>query len=222
MIRPLTISPGFSTLALWVCSLVLVIPLVASGQSSWPADNYTTATLDELIDFVRIPNDALDIDDIRKNTAWAEAAFKRRGFTTRVLETSNTPLLLAELDSNAPETLLFYMHLDGQSVDPSMWNQDDPYEAVIKKQLDGQWVDAGAEQDSGPNPEWRVFGRSVSDDKGPIVMFLAAMDMLKDQGMDPTFNLKVVLDGEEERGSRQLPAAVQGVQGSACRRPHDH
>ena len=40
-------------------------------------------------------------------------------------------------------------------------------------------------------------------------MFLAAMDMLKDQGMVPAFNLKVVLDGEEERGSRQLPAAVQ-------------
>ena len=29
-------------------------------------------------------------------------------------------------------TVLFYMHLDGQSVDSSAWNQPSPYEPVYK------------------------------------------------------------------------------------------
>jgi acetylornithine deacetylase/succinyl-diaminopimelate desuccinylase-like protein len=53
-----------------------------------------------------------------------------------------------------------------------------------------------------------VFARASSDDKGPIMMFLAAFDGLKQMGVDPAFNVKVLLDSEEEKGSTSIPAVV--------------
>jgi acetylornithine deacetylase/succinyl-diaminopimelate desuccinylase-like protein len=195
-----------------VATVILLIAASwqASAQTSWPAEDYTTAAFEQLVEFVRIPNDALDLADIRRNVSWAENEFLQRGFTTRVLETSNTPLFLAELQTEgAEETLLFYMHLDGQSVDSAKWDQNDPYQPVLKRYQDGAWVEVDRGEESALDSEWRLFGRSASDDKGPIIMFLASMDMLSDLGKSPAYNIKVVLDGEEERGSTQLPAAVE-------------
>src|SRR5262249_28735464 len=39
-------------------------------------------------------------------------------------------------------------------------------------------------------------------------MFLAAFDGLKARGLDPVFNVKVLLDSEEEKGSPSIPAVV--------------
>ena len=89
--------------------------------------------LEELKDFIAIPNDALVPEDIIKNIDWLNEKFKRRGFKTQVLETEGQPLFFAESPTikNA-KTMLFYMHLDGQSVDNSKWNQENPYKAVLK------------------------------------------------------------------------------------------
>jgi acetylornithine deacetylase/succinyl-diaminopimelate desuccinylase-like protein len=53
-----------------------------------------------------------------------------------------------------------------------------------------------------------VFARCSSDDKGPIMMFLAAFDGLREMGLDPAINVKVLLDSEEEKGSPSIPAVV--------------
>ena len=107
-------------------------------------------------------------------------------------------------------TILFYMHFDGQSVDPSKWNQPNPYEIVLKSEDGDQWkaesFDKLAED---INYEWRLFGRSTSDDKGPIVMFLNSLDLLASNNVDIPFNIKVILDGQEEKGSDPLPKAVK-------------
>ncbi|HJX28495.1 MAG TPA: M20/M25/M40 family metallo-hydrolase, partial [Thermoanaerobaculia bacterium] len=54
------------------------------------------------------------------------------------------------------------------------------------------------------DPEWRLFARSASDDKGPIVTMLAALDALRAAGVQPSVNLKIFLEGEEEAGSPHL------------------
>lgn len=64
------------------------------------------------------------------------------------------------------------------------------------------------------DPEWRVYGRSASDDKGPIVAVLNAVDALRASGNGPTWSLRVLLDGEEEAGSanfRRFAAARGGA-----------
>ncbi|MDW3647074.1 MAG: M20/M25/M40 family metallo-hydrolase [Bacteroidia bacterium] len=173
--------------------------------------NQSIKAAKDLKNFVAIPNDALNHEDIMKNIEWLDREFSKRGFKTELLETSNEPLFFAELPKMAnAKTLLFYMHLDGQAVDPSKWNQDSPYEVVLKAENDaGEWEAMDWSNIEGFNPDWRMFGRSAADDKGPIVMFLHAMDMLMNSDAVIRWNIKVLLDSEEEKGSRPLAAAVK-------------
>lgn len=168
-------------------------------------------TIDELRDFVSIPNDALDHADINRNISWLTKKFNDRGFNTSVLPTEGESLFFASLpmEDNKP-TLLFYMHFDGQSVDPSKWEQPDPYRVVLKSPEGNSWkTESFDELKDEINYEWRLFGRSTSDDKGPIVMFLNAFDLLKKNNTSLPWNIKVILDGEEERSSKPLPKAVR-------------
>ena len=59
------------------------------------------------------------------------------------------------------------------------------------------------------NDDRRVFARSTSDAKGPVAMFLAALDALAEAQIEPNYNLKIIMDFEEELGSPRLPAAVK-------------
>ncbi|MDT0541033.1 M20/M25/M40 family metallo-hydrolase [Croceitalea sp. P059] len=165
----------------------------------------------ELGDFVAIPNDALNGDDIDDNIFWLKKKFNERGFNTTELETDNHPLFFAALpiEDNKP-TILFYMHFDGQSVDRSKWNQPNPYKMVLKAPEGDGWKTHSFDDMLEDIPyDWRLFGRSTSDDKGPIVMFLNAIDLIKKNGKKIPFNIKVILDSEEEKSSKPLPNAVK-------------
>jgi len=166
----------------------------------------------ELKEFIGIPNFGLNKEDIVKNIDWLNEAFSQRGFMNQVLETDGNPLFYAEklFDTEMP-TLIFYMHLDGQAVDRTKWDQSNPYKAVIKvKNSSGIWEEINEDQLTQMiNPEWRIFGRSASDDKGPIIAFLQAIDYMNEKGTKSEFNIKVILDGEEEIGSKSLAGAVK-------------
>lgn len=167
--------------------------------------------INEICSFVKIPNDALEHADINRNLTWLEKNFNARGFNSSILPTEGESLFFASLPMvDSKPTILFYMHFDGQSVDPSKWDQPDPYEVVLKSPDGDGWkneVFDGLNDDI--NYDWRLFGRSTSDDKGPIVMFLNAIDLLKENGMELPFNIKVILDSEEEKSSKPLPKAVK-------------
>ena len=59
-------------------------------------------------------------------------------------------------------------------------------------------------QSAGVDPDTRIYARSASDDKGPIVAFLAAMDGLIATKANIPWSIRVVLDGEEEAGLAQF------------------
>jgi acetylornithine deacetylase/succinyl-diaminopimelate desuccinylase-like protein len=82
---------------------------------------------------------------------------------------------------------------------------------VKKKNAAGAWEVANTDLLFADklDPDLRVFARSSSDDKGPIMMFLAAFDGLKEVRLDPVVNVKVLLDSEEEKGSPSIPAVVK-------------
>ncbi|NNF39606.1 MAG: M20/M25/M40 family metallo-hydrolase, partial [Gemmatimonadetes bacterium] len=140
------------------------------------------------------------------------SAFAERGFDTRRLETERLPLLLAERRVDAPAaTVLVYLQADGQPVDPSAWRQTNPYDPVLRdRDADGRERDlAWSALEGERDPDWRVFARSASDSKGPNIQFLTALDLLDGQGVALDYDLKVVVDFEEEMGSPQLPPAVE-------------
>ena len=190
---------------------ILYLLLCTSFVYAQNVESKLNPALEELKDFIAIPNDALVAEDILKNIDWLDQKFKQRGFKTQVLETKGQPLFFAELPKvkNA-KTILFYMHLDGQSVDNSKWDQEDPYKAVLKAKNGNDWKTLDwKELENKIDEDWRIFGRSTSDDKGPIVMFLQAIDLLKENNKSMLFNVKIILDSEEEKSSKPLPKAVK-------------
>ena len=200
----------------WLPAVLLGTASLASAAdlSTADAERYAQATYREYFDLLSLPNDAIAPADIRKNVDWLEQAFRKRGFTTRQLANNGKPMLYAELpNSNAArKTVLFYMHLDGQPVIPEQWAQKSPWTPVLKrKTAQGGWEEIdSAPLFSGPlDPEWRVFGRASADDKGPIMMMLAAIDALKASGSQPAVNVKVILDSEEEKGSPSISKIMQ-------------
>jgi acetylornithine deacetylase/succinyl-diaminopimelate desuccinylase-like protein len=171
------------------------------------------SSLREYLELVALPNDAIVPADIQKNADWLEKAFAKRGFTVRQLPNNGKPMLYAEWPKKVPgaKTVLFYMHLDGQPVVPAEWSQPDPWKPVVKaRNAAGKWDIVATERLFAEplDPDLRVFARSSSDDKGPIMMFLAAFDGLKAAGLEPAINVKVLLDSEEEKGSPSIPAVV--------------
>lgn len=168
-------------------------------------------TLYDLKEFIALPNDAAKPDDIGTNLRWLTKRFGELGFNTILLESETVPSFFATLPMKPGlPTVLFYMHFDGQAVDKSKWDQKNPYEMVLKSNTNGQWnalpFDSLKTQF---DEKWRVFGRSVSDDKGPIIMFLNALEWIKKENIPLAFNVKVILDGEEEQGSPSLANMVK-------------
>lgn len=194
-------------------SFLFTFPLLA--QSAQQLDKWAAeATLESfpmLQEVLSIPNDGMRLPEIEKNVQWCERNFAERGFTTQRIQTPKAPLLLAEKKyPSAKQTVLVYLQLDGQPVDPSKWNQENPYIPVLKKQnTAGEWEAISWDAIQNYEDDWRVFARSASDAKGPVVMFLKAMDVLLREKIQPNFNLKVIMDFEEELGSPHLPDAVK-------------
>ena len=208
-------GPHLPPMRLLPLLLFLSAPLLAQRPSPERlhalAQTAAEASLPELRACLAVPNDAHFPAHVEANVQWAEAAFAQRAFRTRRLDTGGPPLLLAESYlSPAADTLLVYLQMDGQPVDSTFWRQPNPYGAVLKREVEGEgYVEVTWEAfRQNWQDDTRVFARSASDAKGPVVMFLAALDALRQNGLAPAHNVKVVLDFEEELGSPHLAAAV--------------
>jgi acetylornithine deacetylase/succinyl-diaminopimelate desuccinylase-like protein len=134
-----------------------------------------------LAEFVAIPSVSLDparAGDMRRAADWvaAQLAFANG----RVVESEGHPVVLGErlVGGDAP-TVLVYGHYDVQPPgDESAW-QSPPFEPSIR--------------------DARLYGRGATDDKGPVVIALAA------SRASAGVNLRFLFEGEEEIGSPSLP-----------------
>ena len=83
-------------------------------------------------EFISIPNVNTKKEDMHKNLAWVKRAFEKQRFAVRLLETATLPVFLAErIVSKKAKTLLIYLHIDGQAVNPANWDQEDPFIPVL-------------------------------------------------------------------------------------------
>jgi acetylornithine deacetylase/succinyl-diaminopimelate desuccinylase-like protein len=183
--------------------------------------SYRTANEDrimrELREFLSIPNVASDTVNIEKNADRLKGMLEARGVETHLLSIEGRgPVVFGKLESeNAKRTVIFYAHYDGQPVDPSAWTDKSPFTPVLRDnsiEAGGKPIpfpeirngEANAYQD-----DWRIYARSASDDKSPIVAILAAIDALRAQNIPLAVNLKFILEGEEEAGSTHLQQTLQ-------------
>lgn len=147
-----------------------------------------------LEDFVSIPSVSTDPNhenDIRKAANWLINYFQKIGFTeTEIIETDGHPLVYAsyKTDLEGAPTVLIYGHYDVQPADPlELWHSD-PF--VPTKVGD------------------RLTARGASDMKGQIIASIAAVEAIL-QNSDVPVNIKFIIEGEEEIGSPNLPAALK-------------
>jgi acetylornithine deacetylase/succinyl-diaminopimelate desuccinylase-like protein len=166
------------------------------------------AIVTELRELLALPNVATNDADIRRNAALLAGMLGKRGIRSQVLEVPGAPVsVFGELEvPGATRTLLFYAHFDGQPIGPESAWKTPPFEPVLR---------AGRMEEDAPVVAWadakyplpdeaRIYARSASDDKGPIVAMLAAIDALAAARIPLSANLKFFLEGEEEAGSPNL------------------
>jgi acetylornithine deacetylase/succinyl-diaminopimelate desuccinylase-like protein len=158
-----------------------------------------------------LPNVSSNTEDMIKNAAWITEYIAKRGFKSEVVTAGRAPYIIAERRSEgATKTVLIYAHFDGQPVEPANWASN-PFEPILRDDTVENagkiipWESANGKLD----PNWRIFARSAGDDKAPIIALMAALDALKAQGAEPSVNIKLILDGEEEAGSPTLEAILK-------------
>ena len=163
--------------------------------------------LSEYLSFLKIPNVASDLPNIKRNAEYLVREFEKRGAEMELLTLTDQPdvppVVFGELKApNAKRTLIIYVHYDGQPADPKNWTHD-PWEPTLysgSMQEGGEPI-ALPEPGGKVNPEWRIYGRSASDDKVPFPAILNTLDALMDSEIALTSNLKFFFEGEEEAGS---------------------
>jgi acetylornithine deacetylase/succinyl-diaminopimelate desuccinylase-like protein len=211
----------------WKTRVLLLLALAAGGGAQEPQQAGDAAALQrqvrafrqahepeivrELADFVSLRNVAAGRADIQANAERLMAMLSRRGVEPRLLTAQGSPpVVYGELRSpGATRTVVFYAHYDGQPAEPADWGGADPWKPVLRAGAPGSREVDLARLEAPLDPEWRLYARSASDDKGPIVMLLAALDALRAAGVAPSVNVKLFFEGEEEAGSPHLAAVLR-------------
>ncbi|MDY6947437.1 MAG: M20/M25/M40 family metallo-hydrolase [Pseudomonadota bacterium] len=197
------------------CVLAAQVTVANAGSQSAAITAASQKNFAEYLQLLSLPNLPAEPRDILRNVEFLEQSFGKRNFKTQRLDNAaGRPLLFAELNGARPAaaTILFYAHFDGQPVVDSEWAQKDPFEPIVKQRDEqGAWQEVPRERLTAKpfDPELRVFARSASDDKAPIMMLLTALDVLQSQGKRPAINVKVLLDSEEEISSPSLAGVVE-------------
>ena len=202
----------FLTLLFLALNCSLARPSQAQSSVRAYRQSHEVEILKELDDLLVIPNVASDLQNIGRNAAHIVSLLERRRVRTQLLETPQAPpVVYGELVvPGATRTLIFYAHYDGQPVEPAKWSTGDPFKPAIfsaAQEAGGRPI-AFPKAGERVDPEWRLYARSASDDKAPIVAILRALDALRATNTPLTSNIKFFFEGEEEAGSPHLSETV--------------
>jgi len=197
----------FMIFIFFILNILLSQKLPVSWYKSQSSD-YLTNGLLRLNSFLQIPNASRDSINISANVLWCREVFDELGFVINYYEVSSTPFLFAsKLINNSLPTVLVYLQIDGVPVELSQWNQDSPYIPIVrnrKKEII-DWNDFILD----PKIDDKIFARSASDSKGPAVAFITALQVIKEKNIEIPFNVKVIMDFQEEISSPDLPKLVK-------------
>jgi acetylornithine deacetylase/succinyl-diaminopimelate desuccinylase-like protein len=200
----------------WIAFAILFLLPLAPAQAQvakWIEANQVRI-LSDYMALLAIPNVSTDIPNIRRNADHIVGMMKAQGLAPRLLEGADRgvpPAIYGEwLVPGAKRTLVLYAHYDGQPVTLEDWKSGAPFEPSLRS---GSLAAGGKVlplpgKGAAIDPEWRIYGRSASDDKAGVMAILTAVEALRAEGKRPAYNLKIFFDGEEEAGSPHLGAIL--------------
>ena len=151
--------------------------------------------LNDLIDVLKIPSLSTDAEyktEVQRAAEWMASHLKSLGIeNVEVMPTDNGghPVVYGDyIKQPGAKTVLVYGHYDVQPADPLELWETGPSEPQVRGDL--------------------LFGRGSSDMKGQVIATFAAIESLMKGGELPV-NLKFLLEGEEEIGSKNLESFLR-------------
>ena len=153
-------------------------------------DDHRETFLQRLIDYLRRPSISAHGEGIAEVAVYIADVMTGMGLQTQVIQTVGWPMVFAEhMQRPDAPTVLLYGHYDVQPPEPLDGWISPPFKPTLR---DG-----------------RLYARGVGDNKGQhFAQLLALETLLSCRGALPC-NVKVLLEGEEEVGSLQMPAFVR-------------
>ena len=149
-----------------------------------------------------ISTDPAFAPEVRRGAEFMQAELAELGFASRIVESTvegGHPFVVASHEGpagsgpGAPH-VLFYGHYDVQPVDPlNLWSSD-PFAPAVETRADGSQL---------------IRGRGSSDDKAQLKTFVEACRAWKAVTGALPCRVTVFLEGEEESGSRSMPAFLR-------------
>jgi di- and tripeptidase len=164
-------------------------------QEVEPSENMMITSLREFVSYKTVSSRPEFTEDCRKGATYLGSLFKRLGAQVEMLSTGglHNPIVYAKFSGKLepPEKrkrVLFYGHYDVVPADMKGGNwQTDPFK------LEGR--------------DGYLYGRGVSDNKGPIIAALYAVsDLLQAKVLDS--DIIFLIEGEEESGSRGFQETI--------------
>ncbi|MGZ8387401.1 MAG: M20/M25/M40 family metallo-hydrolase [Rhodoplanes sp.] len=155
------------------------------------------ASLERLFALLRIQSISTDLAYQGQCRAAAEhvaADLRSIGFAADLRETAGHPVVLAKAGDGGAPRVLFYGHYDVQPVDPlDLWEAP-PFAPRIATLADGRRA---------------IVARGACDDKGQVMTFIEACRAWKAVTGSLPLPTTILVEGEEECGSKSLPAWVK-------------
>ena len=114
---------------------------------------------------------------------------KAWGIDSQVIPTGGAPVVYGEVRGCSERTLLLYGHYDVQPIDPLAEWESPPFEPTVR---DG-----------------RLYARGVNDDKGDVLVRMAAVAVLRAVKGELPLTVKFLVEGEEEIDGASVFSFIQ-------------
>jgi len=166
------------------------MPMPISQDIEDAIEGRRDAFLNTLFRLLRQPSISAQGIGVTECAELTRTILEEHGIPGRVMPTAGLPVVYGERHAGEDaNTILIYGHYDVQPPEPYEAWISPPFEPTIR---DG-----------------RIYARGSADNKGQFLAHILAIKVLVDLGRLPRLNIKLLLEGEEESSSPNLPEFVE-------------
>ncbi len=156
-------------------------------------EHFADDHLDRTRTLLRQPSISADGTGMQETADMLVGWIEELGGNARKVQTDMHPAVVGRIDAGKPYTMLLYGMYDVQPVVGETWMVD-PFGGEIVE-LPGL----------GPS----IVNRGAMNQKGPLASLFNVLHAMKDAAGELPVNIAFLIEGEEELGSRNLPAVVE-------------